>query len=263
MSSSSGTVTAHPRGIGRGMIPLTAVVWAIACQSLRPRTWPKTTRDVLARQLYFTGVQAIPLACGIAFLVGLSVVGQAQVWLTRLGQSTLLGPLLVGLVVTNLAPLLVNFIVIGRSGTAIATELANMQVSGETRILDALGLDPFLYLVIPRALGVALSVLTLTAVFIVVSLASGYALSLFMAPTVVDHNSFVRTIAEAMPPRAFISLAGKCLLPGLATGALCCLEGLSVGRAITEVPQAATRAVVRSVAALFLLSAVFSLLVGV
>jgi len=247
----------------KGLIGIAGLAWAVLARALLPSTWPRTTRDVLARQVYFTGVQAGPFVSGIAFLVGISVVSQAQIWLFKLGQSGLLGPLLIGIVVTNLAPLLANFIVIGRSGTAITTELASMEISGEARILDALGLDPFLYLVVPRVLGVVLSVFGLTVLFNVVALASGYGTSLLLASTTIDEGSFVRTLADAMGAREFLSLAGKSIVPGLVTGAVCCLEGLSVGTAMTEIPQAATRAVVRSVRALFVVSALFSILVGI
>jgi phospholipid/cholesterol/gamma-HCH transport system permease protein len=246
--------------MSRPAIPLTGLIGAFLVLSCRSSTWPRTTRNVLARQVYFTGVQAVPLTAGIAVLVGATVVSQAQIWLARIGQSALLGPLLVGLVVTNLAPFLVNFLVIGRSGTAITTELASMEISGETRVLDALGVEPFLYLVVPRIAGVALSVFALTAVFTVVSLASGYAASLFLAETVIDPAGFVRSIVLAIGPLDFVALAGKCLLPALVTGAVCCREGLGVGVAMTEVPQAATRAVVRSVVSLFVLTAVLSIL---
>ncbi|MBN1422481.1 MAG: ABC transporter permease [Planctomycetes bacterium] len=245
---------------------LTAVVgiaWAVLARAIRPSTWPRTTRDVLARQVYFTGLEAVPFVSGIAFLVGASVVSQAQIWLSKLGQIGLLGPLLVGIVVTNLAPLLVNFVVIGRSGTAITAELAGMEVSGQTRILDALGLDPFLYLVVPRVLGVVLSVFGLTVVFIAVALASGYGTSVLLASMTIEEASFVRTLAGAMGAREFLSLAGKSIVPGLVTGSVCCLEGLSAGMAMTEIPQAATRAVVRSVVALFVFWGLFSVLVGV
>ena len=50
----------------------------------------------------------------------------------------------------------------------------------------------------------------------------------------------------------------KTLIPGLVTGVICCSEGLSVHSAVTEVPQAASRALVRSTAWLFVVSALIS-----
>ena len=43
------------------------------------------------------------------------------------------------------------------------------------------------------------------------------------------------------------------------TGACCCEEGLSVGHAVTEVPIAAARGVLRSIAALFFSSVLIDL----
>jgi ABC-type transporter Mla maintaining outer membrane lipid asymmetry permease subunit MlaE len=56
------------------------------------------------------------------------------------------------------------------------------------------------------------------------------------------------------------NLLAKTLVPGLFTAGICIIEGLSVRYSITEVPQAATRAVVRSIAALFIISAIVSVL---
>jgi phospholipid/cholesterol/gamma-HCH transport system permease protein len=188
------------------------------------------------------------------------VVVQTQVWLGKVGQSPLIGPVLVMVVVREIAPLLVNFIVIGRSGTAMATELATMKLNGEIRVLDAQGLDPFVYLVLPRVVGAAASVFCLTIVFIAVSFVSGYFSGALLGANMGPPSLFVSEIFKAVRPADVLNVIVKTLLPGATTGAICCAEGLGVGAATTEIPQAATRAVVRSVAAMFVLSALVSLL---
>jgi ABC-type transporter Mla maintaining outer membrane lipid asymmetry permease subunit MlaE len=95
-----------------------------------------------------------------------------------------------------------------------------------------------------------------------VAFLSGLLMAILMAEHAVHPGRFLQGIGQAMAPVAFLSLLAKTLLPGLCTGLICCAEGLAVGRAITEVPQATTRAVVRSVSLLFLLSALISLLLG-
>ena len=161
-------------------------------------------------------------------------------------------------IVRELGPLLVNFVVIGRSGTAIATELGNMKVSGEVRILDAQGLDPFTYLVLPRVLGVAVSVFCLTIIFIVVSFISGYLSGGLLGVNPGRPLFFFRSVFKAVSPSDVFNLLAKTIIPGILTGIICCMEGLSVSTSITEVPQATTRAVVRSVTALFIVSALVS-----
>lgn len=243
----------------RGLARLLAVPWTVLTTSVQPRFWPTPVRNVLARQILFTGYEATRFVSMIALLVGIAVVLQTQVALARVGQSGLLGPILVMVIIREVGPLLTNFVVIGRSGTAMTTELANMKVNGEVDLLDAQGLDPFLYLVLPRVLGAAISIFCLTVIFIAVSFISGFLMGLLVGANTGNPEMFVRSVFGAITPADVINLIVKSFVPGLLMGTICCVEGLSVGGAVTEVPQAATRAVVRSTAALFITSALVSL----
>ncbi len=238
-----------------------ALVYAAVSMSVKPRYWPRTVRDVLARQILFTGVEATRFIALIALLAGISIVVQAQVWLQRVGQTELLGPVLVAVVIRELGPLLTNFVVIGRSGSAIATELANMKVHGEVRLLDAQGLDPFSYLVLPRVLGMMISIFCLTVVFIVVCFISGYLSGFMMGANPGPPMFFINSVMGSVEPKDVFAFIAKTVVPGLLTGAICCAEGMSVKGAVTEVPQATTRSLVRSVGALFVVSAVISLII--
>ena len=236
------------------------MIWTVLRLALKPGSWPRTVRDVFARQLLFTGVEALRFIGLVGVLVGISVVLQAQLWLGKFGQSALLGPILVAVVVREAGPLLASFIVIARSGTAIAAELASMRVNNEIRVLDAQGIEPLVYLVMPRVLGVAVSILCLGIVFVAVSLGSGYLCGVLLRVSPADPRMFTESVFGAIGRADFANLLAKTLIPGLLTGGICCLEGLSVMGSITEVPQAATRSVVRSIGALFVVSAVVSLL---
>ncbi len=238
----------------------TAVVWAVAAQAVRPATWTAPMRNVLARQVLFTGLEATGFVSMIALIVGTLVVVQAQFWLMRLGQAALIGPILTAVVLRELGPLLTNFVVIARSGTAISTELASMKVHGEVRALDAMGIDPFIYLVIPRVLGVAASTFCLTIIFLAVTFIGGFLCLWVIELGDVDIGLFFDNIIGAIGIRDVFSLLAKSILPGMMTGAICCDEGLAVGAAATEVPIAATRGVMRSVAALFVTSLLISLM---
>ena len=255
-----GTIGRHAIARLRAAAHLCAVLWSILRQAARPRHWPRTTRAVFARQLLFTGVEALPFVSLVAFLTGISVVVQAQVWLSKAGQSELLGGVLVAVIIREVAPLLVNFIVIGRSGAAMAVELATMKVFGEIRVMEAQGLDPLLYLAIPRTLAMALSVFCLTIWFSIVSFASGYLFGIISRAGAVDPVTFLNAVLKGVHPADVYNLLAKTLVPGLFTAGICIIEGLSARYSITEVPQAATRAVVRSIAALFIISAMVSVL---
>lgn len=238
---------------------LAGAIFAVGWKSLQPRTWTPPFRNVLARQILFTGYEATGFVSLIALLFGVLAVVQAQIWLAKFGQTDLIGPVLVTVVIRELGPLLTNFVVIARSGTAISTELANMKVNGEVRALDAMGLDPFVYLVMPRVLGVAASTFCLTIVFAAVSLMGGYVCLWLLEWGDLGMGRFFSNVLGAVRQADVMTLLAKSILPGMLTGICCCEEGLGVGHAVTEVPIAAARGVLRSIASLFLLAVVIDI----
>lgn len=255
-----GTLGDHALRRVRSACYLAAALWTVLRLAVHRRHWPATTRAVFARQLLFTGIEALRFVALAALVTGVSVVVQTQLWLTHYGQSGLLGSVLVMVVIRELGPLLVNFIVIGRSGAAITVELANMKVMGELTVLEAQGIDTLLYLAMPRVLALALSVFSLTIAFIVVSFVSGYACGILAGVGAGDPRLFLESVLKGLRPEDVHNVLAKTLIPGMATAIISVMEGVSVGHAVTEVPQAATRAVVRSTVALFVVSAVVSLL---
>lgn len=239
---------------------IVAVAWATLIMALRPRFWPRTVRHQLSRQILFSGVHAVGLTMMIAVLTGVTVVVQAHVALGEVGQTGMLGPLLVAVIIREMAPLLVNFIVIGRSGTAISAELATMQVRGEVALLDSQGVDPMVYLVMPRVIAFVLTVFSLTVCFCVVALVSGFVFSFLLGVASDDPRIFTDSVMRAVTHADFYNVLAKTLLPGLTTGTIACVEGLTVVPSATEVPKSVTRSVVRSIGALLLISAIVSLL---
>jgi phospholipid/cholesterol/gamma-HCH transport system permease protein len=234
-------------------------MYSILVLSLRPFTWRRrTVRAMLARQIVLMGVDAMRFTAMIALLVGIGVVVQAQYWFGRLGHSALVAPLLVTVIIRELGPLLANLIVIQRSGNAIAVELATMRASGEVRQLDAQGLDPLIYLVIPRTLGLTISILGLSVIMIVTAFVGGY---LFAAVTDVRIGSpglFLQSIMASVNGQDLLSAAAKSTIPGFLAGVICCSEGLSVEGSSAEVQQVVTRGVQRSIIVTFLISILIS-----
>jgi phospholipid/cholesterol/gamma-HCH transport system permease protein len=227
---------------------------------LRPAHWRRTVRQVFAAQVLHIGVESLPFTLTLAVLVGISIVVQMQVWVGRVGQTRILGPLLVVVVARELGPLFANFVAIVRGGSAIATELGVMKIGGEVRALEAQGLDPFLVLVMPRVLGMAVSTFCLTVLFIATAFGSGYAFGRLIGLTHLDPGRFVDSLFTAVRPIDVFNILAKSVLPAMVTAAICATEGLGVTAALTEVPQAARRSLTRALLALFVVTAVISLL---
>jgi phospholipid/cholesterol/gamma-HCH transport system permease protein len=228
--------------------------------ALFPRYWTSLARNNVARQIMAVGVEPLGFVSAVGVLVGISVVVQFSFWTGEAGQSQLLGPLLVAVVARELGPVLINLVVIVRSGAAMTTELGILKMNGEVCALDAMGKDPFLHLCVPRVLGVAVSTFCLTIVFVLVALVSGYWFAAAMGKGSGDLLLFADAVARAVHPKDVVNLVAKSALPALFAGACCCIGGLGVSVSVGEIPQAAQRALTRSIAGLFVISAVVSLL---
>jgi phospholipid/cholesterol/gamma-HCH transport system permease protein len=151
-------------------------------------------------------------------------------------------------------------VVIIRSGSVMATELGILKIGGHVQALEAQGISPFLYLVMPRVLAAAVSTFCLTIVFVLVAFGSGYLFGAMADRGSRDLWLLVNTVLIAVGPKDVLAVLSKSILPGLYASASCCIGGLGVGGSLTEVPQAMQRALVRSIVGLFVISTVVSLL---
>ncbi len=219
-----------------------AVIGTVLYVCVRPRYWVRTVRRAFVRQIVAIGVEAVGFVGGVAVFVGITVVVQLVFWVGEVGQSQMLGPLLVAVVARELGPVLISLVVIVRSGSVMATELGIMKIGGRVHVLEAQGISPFLYLVMPRVLGAAVSTFCLTIVFILVALASGYLFGATVGQGSRDLPLFADTVSHAVHPKDVLAILSKSILPGLFASASCCIGGLGVDGSLTEVPQAAQRA---------------------
>jgi phospholipid/cholesterol/gamma-HCH transport system permease protein len=237
-----------------------AVIGTVLCVCVQPRFWGRTVRKALVLQVLSIGVEPLCFVGAVGAFVGISVVVQLTFWVGEAGQSQLLGPLLVTVVARELGPILINLVVIVRSGSAMTTELGVLKINGEVRALEAQGGDPFLQLVVPRVLGAAVATFCLTIVFILVAFASGYWFAAWMGMGSRDLLLFADTVSGAVQPEDIFNILAKSILPALFASASWCVGGLGVSGSVTEIPLATQRALTRSVAGLFVISAVVSLL---
>jgi phospholipid/cholesterol/gamma-HCH transport system permease protein len=211
---------------------------------------------ILTLQILFTFVQAMGISSLLALGIGaaVNVIGIPN--LTRISQQQLIYSVLIIIITRELGPLLTAFIVIARSATAIATEIAGMVISHEVEANVSVGVDPIEYLAVPRFLGITISMLLLNIYFSVFGLAGSFA---------------VAQIFNAMPPEIYFSNLLQSLnlqdilitiIKSVAFGMIISIgaitEGLRVERASTEVPIAGLRAVSNAFASCIVVDIILS-----
>ncbi|MBI5194910.1 MAG: ABC transporter permease [Nitrospirae bacterium] len=213
-------------------------------------------RSVLYKQIYFTGIEALSKIALLGLLIGLVIITQ----ITNLAGSNavLTGKILIWTVVRELGPLLAAIIIIARSGTAIASELGSMKVNRELEHLRIMGIDPMDYLLVPRILGITASVFIITFYFQLTAVAGGLALT-----SVLMDIPFLQHLKGMFLALSFFEVAVsllKSLVFGLLISTISCYQGLSVRASITEIPQAATKAVMQSLFLVFIFDGIITLI---
>ncbi len=210
-------------------------------------------------QIRFTGVDALLLVASVGMGLGAVTVIQAFSQLSALGAEQYLGPLLVLIIIRELGPLLAAILVIGRSGTAIAAEMGYMQLNGEVEALESFGVNPHQYLLLPRALGVIISLFGLLCCFDAAALAGGFLIAKFKFG--LPLGAFLNAIASTLTNTDLALTLVKGFLFGGAIAYHAAYCGLTVKRSSTEIPQAVSRAVVASLGVIFVFDGLLAALV--
>ncbi len=213
-------------------------------------------RAVLYKQVYFTGIEALSKVALIGVLIGIVII--TQIVNIAGSNAVLIGKILVWTVVRELGPLLAAIIIIARSGTAIASELGSMKVSGETDSLRIMGINPVEYLLIPRIAGITISVFILTFYFQITAIAGGLGFT-----SIVRELPFLQHLKVIFSALSLFEISvslTKSLVFGLLISTVSCYQGFSVKSSITEIPQAATRAVMQSLFLVFIFDGIITLI---
>ena len=232
----------------------------LAAHVLR-RLWVRKLPPVaeeLVRQIYFTGASATATIVIRGALVGTLII--AYVIEVLNADVSLAVKILLWVVLREIGPLIAAVLVIQRSGTAVATELALMKISGELASLRHMRIDPQDYLAVPRVLGIALANTALTVYVQFIAVGGGMLLSAVIVNTSLGEmaGSF---FLLASPLDLVYSIA-KSLLFGAAIGVIACYYGLNPpGNSINAVPKAAISAVTQATLAVMLLNILFAYLV--
>jgi phospholipid/cholesterol/gamma-HCH transport system permease protein len=255
-------VTAAIAALGRGVARRIARMGALARFFVRtvtawfslPREGRRVAWRVLFNQVWFTALQAIPLVIVLAGILSYLVISQAVRELGRLNATELLGTLMVVVIVRELGPLLTALIVTGRSGTAIASELATNTVMGEVQALEGMGIDPVHYLVLPRFGAALISVTGLVLLFDIIAILAGLVAALANG---MSSPHYFDIVLRSLTLRDVWLTVAKGLVFGAVIGIVPSFHGLGVRRGPTGVPVASSQAVVGSITLIFILSALF------
>lgn len=222
------------------------------------RTSAHVIHPLIREQIWRAGIRLMPIIAFMALALGFTIIGQTVSILNRYGAQNYAGTVMVIAVVRELGPLITALLVLARVGTTTVIELGQMRASGQVEALEALGIDPIHYLVVPRVIGLSISIFSLTVYLILIALFSGYVFA-FLQDVPLKPGQYTTQLALALRWEDFVILALKTLFFGATIAVVTCYEGLAKPLRQQEVAQATTRAVVYSLMLCVLWDALFIL----
>ena len=217
---------------------------------------PGLIRSMTRREIFRVGVRLLPMYLFVAFALGFVVIGQTVVVATRLGAFQFVGAVMVTVIVREFGPLLSAVLALARVGAANVIELGTGRALGHVEALEASGIDPIHYLVVPRVIGMTLSVFSLTVYLILTALASGY-LVVFLQNVSVTPGNYFAELAKSLGWQDFVVLALKSCTFGFFISIVTCYHGLAQPLQLEDVARVTVRAATECIVVCVLIDALF------
>jgi len=211
----------------------------------------------IVNQVFFTGVNALSLVLVIAVILGATVIVQAMKNFPKFGIEEFLGNLLVIIIARELGPLVTALIVVSRSGTAIAAEIATQKQNMEIRSLELMGIDKMLYIVIPRIIATIIAIFSLVVIFDIAAFFGGYLVA--STSVYIPIGQFSEGLVLAFSVQDLILTAVKSGVYGFLIPVICCYYGFRPNSSF-EIPIFVAKAVMRTLLVLFLINVILSVI---
>ena len=212
----------------------------------------------IARHVYETGIEAIPIVALIAFFVSVIIayIGASQ--LRGFGATIYTVNLITVGVLRELGVLLTAIIVAGRSGSAFAAEIGVMQLNDEVDALKSIGLNPIEVLVVPRVIGLIIALPLLTVIADAMGLAGGALLSNWLLH--ISLPQFIARVQDSLEPSTFWVGIIKAPVFALLIGMIGTYRGMQVRDSSRELGRLTTTAVVESIFMVIFANAIFAVI---
>jgi phospholipid/cholesterol/gamma-HCH transport system permease protein len=201
--------------------------------------------SLVIEQMAQSGARATPIVVFITFLVGVVLALNGALQLRQFGAQIFVANLVAISMTREMGPLITAIIVAGRSGSAIAAELGTMVVSEEVDALRTMALSPARFLVVPKLLGLALTMPFLSVLGTAAGIVGGWVVGVLSLG--LPSQGYVTQTAKSL----FVSDVLTGLVKSVAFAAIIALvgavRGLSVRGGPEGVGRATTAAVVGSI----------------
>ena len=211
----------------------------------------------ISRQVSDTGINALPIVGLLEVMISIVIAYQGIVQLRPYGGEEFTVNLVSVSVLREMAVLITAIIVAGRSGSAFTAEIGVMKTREEIDALKVMGLDPMEMLVVPRLIGLVITLPLLTFFADVMGLLGGAVISQFLLG--ISPMQYVDRVHQAVDIKDLAVGIVKAPFFAFMIAVIGCMHGLRVSGSAESVGRETTRAVVKAIFVVIVLDALFSI----
>jgi phospholipid/cholesterol/gamma-HCH transport system permease protein len=228
---------------------------AIVYMLVHPAAWRLPS---ISRQITETGVEALPIVGLLAVMISVVIAYQGVAQLRPWGGENLTIDLVAVSVLREMGVLITAILIAGRSGSAFTAEIGVMKTREEVDALEVMGLDRMQLLVVPRIVGLVITLPLLTFYADMMGLAGGALISQWLLG--VQPAQYLVHVRQAVDLSDLFVGLFKAPVFAFVIGVVACMHGLRVGGSAESVGRETTRSVVKAIFLVIVLDALFSIL---
>ncbi len=233
------------RGVGKKTIEAATKTtsFLVYCREIgRQLVTPPYRPRLIVAQMDFIGNQSLNIILLSAFFVGAVFALQIGLVFKIFRAESIMGAATGKALARELAPMLTGFLLAGRAGAAMTAEIATMRVNEQIDAMEAMGVDPINYLVVPRLIAIAIMAPILSGIFVLAGEVGAYTVGITMFD--IDQGAFFKKILEIVKPKDILSGLQKAFVFGVVIAVMACRYGLRASGGAKGVGLATTNSVV-------------------
>ncbi|MEE8410605.1 MAG: MlaE family lipid ABC transporter permease subunit, partial [Myxococcota bacterium] len=213
--------------------------------------------SIVAFEMASMGSRALGVVGLIAFLVGGTIALQSAVQLRQFGANIFVVDLIGVSLTRELGPLMAAIVVAGRSGSAVAAELATMTITEEVDALRTMGLHPTRFLVLPKVVAITITQPLLTVFADLLGIFGGFLVAVTYLE--IGPATFFNRLQEVLQLRDVLIGLFKSVVFAQLIVTISAVYGLRTRGGADAVGRSTTAAVVASIFAVVVADSVASM----
>ena len=235
------------RGMGQRVVALAVYVGDIvvlAGETISAAFVHKIRWRLFMRQIVEIGLRSQLVVMITGAFTGAVFAAQTYFQFNKLGMGSAVGAVVSVSICRELGPVLTALMVTGRVGASMSAEIGTMKVTEQIDALRALAVHPIDYLVVPRALGMMVSMPLLVAECVGIGIVAGYFVAIYLLE--VNGTYYMANMVRWTLMRDIIMALTKAFCFALLIVFISCHKGLTTSEGAVGVGKATTEAVVNA-----------------